>query len=145
MNSQFVIMNIIYMLMSSICLNLFCSGHFIPKGWCVFTYFRSIHLDKDFYESPYKFNPWRWQVSAIMSLDSSLIFLDFNSEVWTFSFQIYRKFQWFYGGWADNDGRHELMHLICSSFMMRKRIWVAVVLFHLEEARDFTRALTWKD
>jgi len=36
-------------------------GHFIPKGWCVFTYFRSIHLDKDFYDSPYKFNPWRWQ------------------------------------------------------------------------------------
>ncbi|GLJ52508.1 hypothetical protein SUGI_1117480 [Cryptomeria japonica] len=36
-------------------------GHLIPKGWCVFTYFRSIHLDEDNYESPYKFNPWRWQ------------------------------------------------------------------------------------
>lgn len=36
-------------------------GHLIPKGWCLFTYMRSIHLDEDFYESPYKFNPWRWQ------------------------------------------------------------------------------------
>jgi len=36
-------------------------GHFIPEGWCVFTYLRSIHLDEDFYESPNKFNPWRWQ------------------------------------------------------------------------------------
>ncbi|KAH9288449.1 hypothetical protein KI387_032566 [Taxus chinensis] len=36
-------------------------GHLIPKGWCVFTYFRSIHLDEDLYDSPYKFNPWRWQ------------------------------------------------------------------------------------
>ncbi|KAL3511696.1 hypothetical protein ACH5RR_024413 [Cinchona calisaya] len=36
-------------------------GHFIPKGWCVFTYFRSVHLDADVYDSPYQFNPWRWQ------------------------------------------------------------------------------------
>ncbi|CAI9114304.1 OLC1v1014996C1 [Oldenlandia corymbosa var. corymbosa] len=36
-------------------------GHFIPKGWCVLTYFRSIHLDPDLYDSPYQFNPWRWQ------------------------------------------------------------------------------------
>ncbi|XP_027125026.1 3-epi-6-deoxocathasterone 23-monooxygenase CYP90D1 [Coffea arabica] len=36
-------------------------GHFIPKGWCVFTYFRSIHLDEDAYDSPCQFNPWRWQ------------------------------------------------------------------------------------
>ncbi|KAH9319848.1 hypothetical protein KI387_021617, partial [Taxus chinensis] len=36
-------------------------GHFIPKGWCVFMYFKSIHLDEDLYDSPYKFNPWRWQ------------------------------------------------------------------------------------
>ncbi|OAY79912.1 Cytochrome P450 90D2 [Ananas comosus] len=36
-------------------------GHFIPKGWCVFTYFRSVHLDESLYEDPYKFNPWRWK------------------------------------------------------------------------------------
>lgn len=38
-------------------------GHLIPKGWCAFAYFRSVHLDDRNYESPYQFNPWRWQVS----------------------------------------------------------------------------------
>lgn len=37
-------------------------GYVIPKGWCVFTYFRSVHLDENLYDSPHKFNPWRWQV-----------------------------------------------------------------------------------
>jgi len=37
-------------------------GHFIPKGWCVFMYFRSVHLDESHYEDPYQFNPWRWKV-----------------------------------------------------------------------------------
>ncbi|XP_058069220.1 cytochrome P450 90D2 isoform X2 [Magnolia sinica] len=36
-------------------------GYTIPKGWCVFTYFRSVHLDERLYEDPYQFNPWRWQ------------------------------------------------------------------------------------
>ncbi|XP_022844469.1 3-epi-6-deoxocathasterone 23-monooxygenase [Olea europaea var. sylvestris] len=36
-------------------------GHCIPKGWCVLTYFRSVHLDDDLYDFPYQFNPWRWQ------------------------------------------------------------------------------------
>ncbi|CAL9180770.1 unnamed protein product [Musa hybrid cultivar] len=36
-------------------------GHLIPKGWCVFTYFRSVHLDEKHYEEAYKFNPWRWK------------------------------------------------------------------------------------
>ncbi|KAI3455547.1 hypothetical protein Pfo_012210 [Paulownia fortunei] len=36
-------------------------GHFIPKGWCVFAYFRSVHLDGKIYDFPYQFNPWRWQ------------------------------------------------------------------------------------
>ncbi|XP_072998860.1 cytochrome P450 90D2-like isoform X1 [Typha latifolia] len=36
-------------------------GHFIPKGWCVFTYFRSVHLDDNIYRDAYKFNPWRWK------------------------------------------------------------------------------------
>lgn len=37
-------------------------GHLIPEGWCVFTYFRSVHLDEEFYDEAYKFNPWRWKV-----------------------------------------------------------------------------------
>lgn len=37
-------------------------GYLIPKGWCVFTYFRSVHLDQNNYDWPYHFNPWRWQV-----------------------------------------------------------------------------------
>ncbi|KAH1240189.1 3-epi-6-deoxocathasterone 23-monooxygenase [Glycine max] len=36
-------------------------GHLIPKGWCVFANFRSVHLDDKNYECPYQFNPWRWQ------------------------------------------------------------------------------------
>ncbi|TVU21381.1 hypothetical protein EJB05_31011 [Eragrostis curvula] len=36
-------------------------GHLIPKGWCVFVYFRSVHLDDTLYNEPYKFNPWRWK------------------------------------------------------------------------------------
>ncbi|KAL3631987.1 hypothetical protein CASFOL_024971 [Castilleja foliolosa] len=35
-------------------------GNLIPKGWCVFAYFRSVHLDDNLYEFPYQFNPWRW-------------------------------------------------------------------------------------
>ncbi|KAJ6348239.1 hypothetical protein OIU76_004664 [Salix suchowensis] len=37
-------------------------GYLIPKGWCAFAYFRSVHLDENNYEWPYQFNPWRWQV-----------------------------------------------------------------------------------
>ncbi|WVZ72680.1 hypothetical protein U9M48_021099 [Paspalum notatum var. saurae] len=36
-------------------------GHLIPKGWCVFVYFRSVHLDDKIYDEPYRFNPWRWK------------------------------------------------------------------------------------
>uniref|UniRef100_A0A6N2MC13 22alpha-hydroxysteroid 23-monooxygenase n=1 Tax=Salix viminalis TaxID=40686 RepID=A0A6N2MC13_SALVM len=36
-------------------------GYFIPKGWCAFAYFRSVHLDENNYEWPYRFDPWRWQ------------------------------------------------------------------------------------
>ncbi|XP_062195345.1 cytochrome P450 90D2-like isoform X2 [Phragmites australis] len=36
-------------------------GHLIPKGWCMFVYFRSVHLDDTLYDEPYKFNPWRWK------------------------------------------------------------------------------------
>ncbi|XP_022148255.1 3-epi-6-deoxocathasterone 23-monooxygenase-like [Momordica charantia] len=36
-------------------------GYLIPKGWCILLYFRSVHLDENHFESPYHFNPWRWQ------------------------------------------------------------------------------------
>ncbi|GMN37006.1 hypothetical protein TIFTF001_006459 [Ficus carica] len=36
-------------------------GYLIPKGWCAFAYFRSVHLDESNYDWPYEFNPWRWQ------------------------------------------------------------------------------------
>ncbi|XP_062213815.1 cytochrome P450 90D2-like isoform X2 [Phragmites australis] len=36
-------------------------GHLIPKGWCVFVYFRSVHLDDTLYDEPCRFNPWRWK------------------------------------------------------------------------------------
>ncbi|KAI9109395.1 hypothetical protein K1719_019449 [Acacia pycnantha] len=42
-------------------------GHLIPKGWCAFAYFRSVHLDDQNYDSPYQFNPWRWQDKDISS------------------------------------------------------------------------------
>lgn len=41
-------------------------GHFIPKGWSVMAYIRTVHYDDDFYEDPYKFNPWRWQVGQLV-------------------------------------------------------------------------------
>ncbi|KAK6914768.1 Cytochrome P450, partial [Dillenia turbinata] len=42
-------------------------GYLIPKGWCVFTYFRSVHLDENLYDLPYQFNPWRWQNKEVSS------------------------------------------------------------------------------
>ncbi|CAN0881607.1 3-epi-6-deoxocathasterone 23-monooxygenase CYP90D1 [Linum grandiflorum] len=36
-------------------------GYLIPKGWSVFAYFRSVHLDDNHYHQPHHFNPWRWQ------------------------------------------------------------------------------------
>ncbi|KAL4333300.1 hypothetical protein GQ457_07G031350 [Hibiscus cannabinus] len=42
-------------------------GYLIPKGWCFFTYFRSVHLDENHYDRPYQFNPWRWQEKDTMS------------------------------------------------------------------------------
>ncbi|KAG6792448.1 hypothetical protein POTOM_001598 [Populus tomentosa] len=45
-------------------------GYLIPKGWCAFAYFRSVHLDEHNYEWPYEFNPWRWQ-DRDMSINGS--------------------------------------------------------------------------
>ncbi|KAF8663255.1 hypothetical protein HU200_055865 [Digitaria exilis] len=46
-------------------------GHLIPKGWCVFVYFRSVHLDDKLYDDPYKFNPWRWKLNHEQEKDTS--------------------------------------------------------------------------
>ena len=58
-------------------------GYMIPKGWRVFTYFRSVHLDEQLYEEPYKFNPWRWQVRVPFDSLLSLVPVKFNH------FQVY--------------------------------------------------------
>ncbi|KAI4329161.1 hypothetical protein L6164_021454 [Bauhinia variegata] len=42
-------------------------GYLIPKGWCAFAYFRSVHLDESNYDWPHQFNPWRWQDKDISS------------------------------------------------------------------------------
>ncbi|WOK93573.1 Cytochrome P450 [Canna indica] len=36
-------------------------GYIIPKGCKIFTSFRAVHLDHEFYEDARTFNPWRWQ------------------------------------------------------------------------------------
>lgn len=36
-------------------------GYLIPKGWCVLASFSSVHMDEENYESPYHFDPWRWE------------------------------------------------------------------------------------
>jgi len=55
--------NIIIGVMRKAMKDIEIKGYLIPKGWCVFAYFRSVHLDANHYDWPYKFNPWRWQVS----------------------------------------------------------------------------------
>ncbi|KAJ0724717.1 putative 3-epi-6-deoxocathasterone 23-monooxygenase [Helianthus annuus] len=52
-------------------------GYLIPKGWCVLTHFRSVHLDDNHHESPLQFNPWRWQ-DRDMSSGSSTYFTPFG-------------------------------------------------------------------
>ncbi|XP_057459414.1 3-epi-6-deoxocathasterone 23-monooxygenase CYP90D1-like [Actinidia eriantha] len=46
-------------------------GYLIPKGWCVFAYFRSLHLDENFYDWPHQFNPWRWQDKEMSNISFS--------------------------------------------------------------------------
>jgi cytochrome P450 len=62
-------------------------GYLIPKGWCVFTYFRSVHLDENHYEWPYKFNPWRWQVRRAPTFSALFVFFC-SSFVVSFSFLV---------------------------------------------------------
>ncbi|KAL5999520.1 hypothetical protein ACLOJK_037805 [Asimina triloba] len=53
--------NIIIGVMRKAMKDVTVKGCLIPKGWCVFPYFRSVHLDEQLYECPHQFNPWRWQ------------------------------------------------------------------------------------
>ncbi|XP_057978435.1 3-epi-6-deoxocathasterone 23-monooxygenase CYP90D1 [Malania oleifera] len=53
--------NIIVGVMRKAMKDIEIKGYFIPEGWCVFTYFRSVHLDENLYDWPRQFNPWRWQ------------------------------------------------------------------------------------
>lgn len=53
--------NIIIGVMRKAMKDMKIKGYLIPKGWSVLTYFRSVHLDHNHYDCPYKFNPWRWQ------------------------------------------------------------------------------------
>ncbi|KAK9078351.1 hypothetical protein SSX86_002408 [Deinandra increscens subsp. villosa] len=52
-------------------------GYLIPKGWCVLTHFRSVHLDDNHHKSPHEFDPWRWQ-NRDMSSGSSTSFTPFG-------------------------------------------------------------------
>ncbi|KAJ9172723.1 hypothetical protein P3X46_015933 [Hevea brasiliensis] len=36
-------------------------GNLIPQGWCVLASFTSVHMDKENYENPFHFDPWRWE------------------------------------------------------------------------------------
>ncbi|XWS12060.1 hypothetical protein CRYUN_Cryun37aG0058100 [Craigia yunnanensis] len=59
--------NIIIGVMRKAMKNIEINGYLIPKGWCFFAYFRSVHLDENHYDWPYQFNPWRWQNKDIIS------------------------------------------------------------------------------
>ncbi|KAH1066407.1 hypothetical protein J1N35_031394 [Gossypium stocksii] len=59
--------NIIIGVMRKAMKDIEIKGYLIPKGWCFFAYFRSVHLDENHYDWPYQFNPWRWQEKDILS------------------------------------------------------------------------------
>ncbi|KAB5563877.1 hypothetical protein DKX38_003931 [Salix brachista] len=59
--------NIIIGVMRKAVRDIEIKGYLIPKGWCAFAYFRSVHLDENNYEWPYQFNPWRWQEKDMIS------------------------------------------------------------------------------
>ncbi|KAJ0981475.1 hypothetical protein J5N97_009730 [Dioscorea zingiberensis] len=46
-------------------------GYTIPKGCMVFTSFRAVHLDLNYYEDARTFNPWRWQGNKDAPLQTS--------------------------------------------------------------------------
>jgi len=39
-------------------------GYDIPRGWKILPVLAAVHLDSSLYKDPYRFNPWRWKVSA---------------------------------------------------------------------------------
>lgn len=75
--------NIITGIMRKAVRDIEIKGHLIPKDWCMFVYFRSIHLDNEIYDDPYKFNPWRWKVRKSLSVFNidNRIFFKFNCTI----------------------------------------------------------------
>ncbi|XP_006838682.2 cytochrome P450 90D2 [Amborella trichopoda] len=53
--------NIINAVMRKALKDVEIKGYLIPKGWCVLTSFRAVHLDEENFSNPYQFNPWRWK------------------------------------------------------------------------------------
>lgn len=45
------------------------TDYLIPEGWGVMASFTSIHMDERYYEDPYLFNPWRWEVQYCYQLN----------------------------------------------------------------------------
>lgn len=94
-------------------------GYLIPKGWCAFAYFRSVHLDENHYDWPYEFNPWRWQVSRTNFINMA----GFHFSI--ISLNLFSPF-------------------IYSSFIHHRKKTLAIVTSPLlEEARGYAPALTW--
>ena len=44
------------------------AGYTIPAGWGVMVCPPAVHLNPEIYEDPLAFNPWRWQVCALLDL-----------------------------------------------------------------------------
>ncbi|KAL9229536.1 hypothetical protein vseg_004993 [Gypsophila vaccaria] len=47
------------------------NGYLIPKGWGVLASLTSIHMDEQNYESPYNFDPWRWNKKKGVGISSN--------------------------------------------------------------------------
>ncbi|KAG8659968.1 3-epi-6-deoxocathasterone 23-monooxygenase CYP90C1 [Manihot esculenta] len=45
-------------------------GKLIPQGWCVLASFTSVHMDKENYDNPYQFDPWRWEKTGGASVNN---------------------------------------------------------------------------
>ncbi|KAJ4841397.1 hypothetical protein Tsubulata_033432 [Turnera subulata] len=59
--------------------------YIIPSGWLVLPIFTAAHFDESLHDNPFKFDPWRWNVSSIRSFNDILI-LFFGLPFWDFAF-----------------------------------------------------------
>ncbi|XP_049936077.1 abietadienol/abietadienal oxidase-like isoform X2 [Nymphaea colorata] len=58
--------------------NVPVEGYVIPKGTCVILLIDAVHKEKDNYESPLAFNPWRWQSDDLQKSSTDGIFTPFS-------------------------------------------------------------------